>query len=79
LGYSPPWAINSGFVVGSEKTLIIDSGPMYLAAQTIYGYAKNIKRENELVVVNTEKHFDHIGGNFLSKKKELKIYAHMKI
>ncbi len=78
LGYSPPWVVNSGFVVGSEKTLIIDSGPMYLAAQTIYGYAKNIKPENELLVINTEKHFDHIGGNSFFKEKGIKIYAHEK-
>jgi glyoxylase-like metal-dependent hydrolase (beta-lactamase superfamily II) len=78
LGYSPPWAVNSGFVIGSKKTLIIDSGPMYLAAQTIYGYAKNIKPENELIVVNTEKHFDHIGGNSFFKEMGIKIYAHEK-
>ena len=78
LGYSPPWVVNSGFVVGSEKTLIVDSGPMYLAAQTIYGYAKNIKPKNEMIVVNTEKHFDHIGGNSFFKEKGIKIYAHEK-
>jgi len=78
LGYSPPWVVNSGFVVGSQKTMIIDSGPMYLAAQTIYGYAKNIKPENELIVVSTEKHFDHIDGNSFFRERGVKIYAHEK-
>ena len=78
LGYSPPWIVNSGFVVGSERTLIIDTGPMYLAAQTIYGYAANVKPGNEIIVVNTEKHFDHIGGNSFFKEKGIKIYTHEK-
>jgi len=79
LGYSLPWTVNSGFVIGEERTLIIDSGPNYLSAQTIYGYAKNLKPENELFVVNTEKHFDHIGGNSFFKEKEINIYGHEKI
>lgn len=78
LGYSSPWVVNSGFVVGSQKTMIIDSGPMYLAAQTIYGYAVNVKPGSELIVVNTEKHFDHIGGNSFFKERGVKIYAHEK-
>ena len=76
LGYSLPWVVNAGFVVGAEKTLIIDAGPMHLAAQTIYGYAQNIKPGNEIFVVNTEKHFDHVGGNSFFKEKGIKIYAH---
>jgi glyoxylase-like metal-dependent hydrolase (beta-lactamase superfamily II) len=76
LGYSLPWIVNSGFIIGAEKTLIVDSGPNYLSAQTIYGYAKNLKPENELLVVNTEKHFDHICGNSFFKEKGIKIFGH---
>jgi glyoxylase-like metal-dependent hydrolase (beta-lactamase superfamily II) len=76
LGYSLPWVVNSGFIIGEEKTLIVDSGPNYLSAQTIYGYAKNLKPENELLVVNTEKHFDHICGNSFFKEKGIKIFGH---
>jgi glyoxylase-like metal-dependent hydrolase (beta-lactamase superfamily II) len=76
LGYSLPWIVNSGFIIGAEKTLIVDSGPNYLSAQTIYGYAKNLKPENELIVVNTERHFDHICGNSFFKEKEIKIFGH---
>ncbi len=79
LGYSLPWMVNSGFIIGSEKTLIVDSGPNYLAAHTIYGYAKNLKPENELIVVNTEKHFDHICGNSFFKEKGITIYGHKDI
>ena len=76
LGYTTPWAINAGFVTGGDTTLIIDTGPNFLGAQTIYGYAKNIKPENNLVVINSEKHLDHIGGNCLFKEKGVKIYGH---
>ena len=68
-GYYPPWIVNSGFILGANKTLVVDSG-LIIAAQTIYGYAKNVKPGNEIIVVNTEKHLDHIGGNFLSKNWE---------
>jgi glyoxylase-like metal-dependent hydrolase (beta-lactamase superfamily II) len=79
LGYYPPWMVNSGFIVGSNSTIIIDAGPNYLSAQTIYGYAKNVRPDNELIVINTEKHFDHIGGNSLFKEKGLTIYGHESI
>jgi glyoxylase-like metal-dependent hydrolase (beta-lactamase superfamily II) len=76
LGCYPPWMVNSGFIVGSKKTLIIDSGPTYYTAQTIMGYAKNVKPKNEIIVVNTEKHLDHIGGNSLFSVEGIKIYGH---
>ena len=76
LGYSPPWVVNAGFIIETEKTLIIDTGGSYLSAQTIYGYAKNVKPENELIVVNTEKHFDHIGGNSFFNENGIKIFGH---
>lgn len=79
LGLIPPWTVNSGFITGSEKTLIIDTGPNYLSAQTIYGYAKNVIPKNEIIVINTEKHLDHLGGNSLFKEKGIKIYGHDKI
>jgi glyoxylase-like metal-dependent hydrolase (beta-lactamase superfamily II) len=79
LGYYPPWMVNSGFIVGDTHTLVADSGPNYISAQTIYGYAKNIKPDNELIVVNTEKHLDHIGGNSLFKEKDVKIFGHKDI
>jgi glyoxylase-like metal-dependent hydrolase (beta-lactamase superfamily II) len=76
LGYYPPWIVNSGFIIGNNRTIIIDAGPNYLSAQTIYGYAKNVRPGNELILINTEKHFDHIGGNSLFKEKGLTIYGH---
>ncbi len=76
IGFIPPWTVSSGFVVGEEKTLIIDSGPNYLAAHTIFGYAKNVKPTNEIIVVNIEKHLDHIGGNSLFHENGIKIYGH---
>lgn len=78
-GYYPPWMVNAGFIVGNEKTLVVDSGSNYLSAQTIYGYAKSVRPSNELIVVNTEKHLDHIGGNSLFKENGVKIFGHKDI
>jgi len=76
LGYYPPWTVNSGFICGSKKTLIVDSGPNYPCAQTIFGYASSVNSTNEIVVMNTEKHLDHIGGNSFFKEKSINIYGH---
>jgi len=63
LGYLPPWTVNAGFIVGNETTLIVDTGANGLAAATIHGYASAVRPSNRILVINTEKHFDHIGGN----------------
>ena len=63
LGYTPPWSVNAGFVIGREATLIVDTGSCALSAATIYGYATAVRTSNRLIVMNTEQHFDHIGGN----------------
>jgi glyoxylase-like metal-dependent hydrolase (beta-lactamase superfamily II) len=63
LGYLPPWTVNAGFVVGKERTLIIDTGANAAAAATICGYATLAAPRNRLLLLNTERHFDHIGGN----------------
>lgn len=75
----PPWTVNSGLVAGDKKTLIIDCGSNYLSAKTIYGYAKAVKSTNEPVAINTEPHFDHIGGNCFFKEMGVDIYGHSKI
>lgn len=75
----PPWMVNSGFIVGDNKTLIIDCGGNYLSAKTIYGYAKIAKPENELIAINTEPHFDHMGGNCFFREMGINIYGHHKI
>lgn len=76
LGYYPPWSVNAGFIVGNSTTLIVDAGPTYLSAQTVHGYAHNIKPENEIILINTEKHLDHIGGNSFYADKGIKIFGH---
>jgi glyoxylase-like metal-dependent hydrolase (beta-lactamase superfamily II) len=76
LGYVPPWTVNAGFVCGSEATLIIDTGANALAAATIYGYAASQRRDNPLTVINTEKHFDHIGGNSYFRERGIDVYGH---
>jgi glyoxylase-like metal-dependent hydrolase (beta-lactamase superfamily II) len=76
LGCYPPWVINAGFIAGSKRTLVIDSSAGYLTAQTIYGYAKSINPNNEMQLINTEKHLDHIGGNCLFAEKGIEIFGH---
>lgn len=76
LGCYPPWVVNAGFIAGEEKTLVVDSSAGYLTAQTIYSYAKAVRPGNEIILINTEKHLDHIGGNCLFEEKGIAIYGH---
>jgi len=76
LSAETPWAVNSGFVVGDHSTLIIDTGSNYLSAQTIFGYSTGIKQDNKILIVNTEPHFDHIGGNSFFRERGIDIFAH---
>lgn len=76
LSAETPWVVNSGFIVGSHSTLIVDTGSNYLSAKTIYGYSQSVDPNNKLVVVNTEPHFDHIGGNSFFNEMGVDIFAH---
>ena len=76
LSAETPWVVNSGFIVGSHSTLIVDTGSNYLSAKTIYGYSKSVDPKNKLIVVNTEPHFDHIGGNSFFVEMGVDIFAH---
>jgi glyoxylase-like metal-dependent hydrolase (beta-lactamase superfamily II) len=76
LGYSSPWCVNAGFIVGDETTLVVDTGSNAYAGATIYGYATAAKPGNRIEVVNTERHFDHIGGNGVFHKYGIEIRAH---
>jgi glyoxylase-like metal-dependent hydrolase (beta-lactamase superfamily II) len=76
LGYSAPWCVNAGFVVGDNLTLVIDTGGNALAAQTVYGYACAARPANQLRIVNTEKQFDHIGGNGFFREHGIDVWGH---
>jgi glyoxylase-like metal-dependent hydrolase (beta-lactamase superfamily II) len=76
LAYSPPWCVNAGFVAGDSETLVIDTGGNALAGQTVHGYATAVRPENRLRVLNTEKHFDHIGGNTFFRAQGIDIWGH---
>jgi glyoxylase-like metal-dependent hydrolase (beta-lactamase superfamily II) len=71
-----PWCVNAGFIAGDETTLIVDTGGNTLAAQTIHGYACAVRPENKLRVINTEKHFDHIGGNSYFRELGIDVWGH---
>jgi glyoxylase-like metal-dependent hydrolase (beta-lactamase superfamily II) len=79
LAYVPPWSVNSGFVAGEQITLIIDTGANALAAATIHGYASAARPGNRLIVINTEKHFDHVGGNGFFRERSMDVYGHIGI
>ncbi len=76
LGYSPPWCVNAGFVTGGEATLVVDTGGNRLAAQSIHGYASAVRPGNQLRVINTERHFDHIGGNSFFREQGIDVWGH---
>jgi glyoxylase-like metal-dependent hydrolase (beta-lactamase superfamily II) len=76
LGYLSPWCVNAGFVVGDAMTLVVDTGGNTLAAQTIHGYACAARPGNRLRAINTEKHFDHIGGNGYFRKLGIEVWGH---
>jgi glyoxylase-like metal-dependent hydrolase (beta-lactamase superfamily II) len=71
--------VNAGFVAGDEVTLIVDTGGNAYAAGTIYGYASAVRLGNEVRVINTEKHFDHIGGNGYFREQGLEVWGHVGI
>jgi glyoxylase-like metal-dependent hydrolase (beta-lactamase superfamily II) len=79
LAYAPPWCVNAGFIVGDDETLVVDTGGNALAAQTVHGYATAARSENPLRVLNTEKHFDHIGGNGFFRAQGFDIWGHRDI
>ncbi len=79
LSAPPPWMVNAGIAAGKEKTLIVDCGMNYLSAKSIYGYAKAVKPDNQLIAINTEPHFDHIGGNCFFREMGIDIYGHCDI
>ena len=79
LAYFTPWCVNAGFIAGEEATLIVDAGANTLAAQTIHGYASTARPGNKLMLVNTEKHFDHICGNGFFRGIGVEIWGHAKL
>jgi glyoxylase-like metal-dependent hydrolase (beta-lactamase superfamily II) len=79
LGYSTPWCVNAGFVIGDNRTVVVDTGANTLAAQTVHGYASTAAPGNRICVINTEKHFDHIGGNGFFLEQGVEIWGHVGI
>jgi cyclase len=71
--------VNAGFVAGDSVTLVVDTGANALAAQTVHGYASAARPGNQLRAVNTEKHFDHIGGNGLFREHGIDVWGHVGI
>ena len=76
LAYVPPWSVNAGFIAGDECTLIVDTGANSLAAATIHGYASAVRPHNRIIAINTEKHFDHIGGNGFFRERGMDVLGH---
>jgi cyclase len=79
LGYLPPWTVNAGFITGDETTLIVDTAANTAAAASIYGYASIARPSNRLLVLDSERHFDHIGGNAYFRERGVEIYGHASI
>lgn len=79
LSFVPPWTVNAGFVTGGAATLVVDTGANMQAARTIYGYARSARPANDLLVVNTERHLDHVSGNSLFRELDIDVYGHYAI
>lgn len=79
LGFIPPWSVNAGFIVGAERTLVVDTGPTAAAAATILGYARAVRPSNSLLAVNTERHTDHMLGNGVFRANGMDVYGHPSI
>ncbi len=77
--YVPPWAVNAGFVWGTQRTLIVDTGPTALAAETIAGYAEAARPGNTMLAIDTEWHLDHIAGNDTLLRRGIDVYGHPSI
>lgn len=76
LAYRPPWPVNAGLVAGDHTTLVVDTGASALSAATIHGYASVVAPANKIVVLNTECHFDHVGGNSYFRDRGAEIHGH---
>jgi cyclase len=76
LGYVSPWCVNAGFVAGRDVTLVVDTGANALAAASLHGYASAVRPSNQLRVINTEKHFDHVGGNSFFRDCGIDTWGH---
>lgn len=74
-----PWVVNAGIIYNQGKTLIVDAGSNPHCAATIFGYAEALDNNALISVVNTEPHFDHIGGNSFFADKGIKITGHKDI
>jgi glyoxylase-like metal-dependent hydrolase (beta-lactamase superfamily II) len=79
LAYIPPWSVNSGFVAGEHTTLVVDTGANALSAASIHGYAMAVRPSNRIAVLNTEQHFDHLGGNSYFQDRGAEIHGHARI
>ena len=49
------------------------------ARRSCYGYATTARPGNRLVVIDTKKHFDHIGGNAYFRERGADVYGHARI
>jgi glyoxylase-like metal-dependent hydrolase (beta-lactamase superfamily II) len=76
LGFIPPWSVNAGFIVGGDRTLVVDTGPSAHAGRTILGYARAVRPANIIIAVNTERHTDHLLGNGIFRDDGIDIYGH---
>jgi glyoxylase-like metal-dependent hydrolase (beta-lactamase superfamily II) len=71
--------VNAGFVAGDSLTLVVDTGGNTLAAQTVHGYASAARQGNQLLAINTEKHFDRIGGNGFFREHGIDVWGHARV
>jgi glyoxylase-like metal-dependent hydrolase (beta-lactamase superfamily II) len=68
--------VNAGLVIGKGRTLIVDTGADRSSAQSIHQCAVSLQPLNTVIVVNTECHIDHTGGNGFFRDRGIDIFGH---
>lgn len=63
----PEWDLNLHLIMGEHRDFLIDTGIGRENIEPILRYRNDLGRRNELVIVNTHYHFDHIRGNHFFK------------
>lgn len=64
----PEWDLNLHLILGERRDFLIDTGVGKENVEPILNYRKERNRKQELIIVNTHYHFDHVWGNYLFPK-----------
>jgi len=70
---------NSGFIIGDEAVVVVDTFENAPAAQALLGEIRMLTKLPIKFVVNTHYHLDHVAGNAVFAKEGAAIVAHRNV